>query len=85
MADIQSSCDLEKGQTDLPIKHMTDHGYSNTENMKKFVQTLPIKFVPPLKSTFLNTFFNTVTLRMMSRSSALYLKKGLPKYDVMII
>jgi len=85
MADIQSSCDLEKGQTDLPIKHMTDHGYTNIENMKKVVQTLPIKFVPPLKSTFLNTFFNTVTLRMMSRSSDLYLKKGLPKYDVMII
>jgi len=85
MADIQSSYDLEKGQTGLLVKLLKDHGYRNIENITKVVQPLPIKFVPPLKSIFLNTFFNTATLRIKSRSNNLYKLKGLLRYDVLII
>jgi len=52
MADIMTSCDLEKGQTDLLVTQLRDHGYRNIENMAKLVQPLPVKFVPPFKSTF---------------------------------
>jgi len=85
MAHIMASCDLQKGQTDLLVTQLRDLGYRNIQNMPKLVQPQPVKFVPPFKSRFSNTIFNTVTLKIMSRSNDLYKTKGLLRYDVLIL